>query len=239
MPTTPDSYDEDASRCTHCRRLLFPHELTRWACCLCEDRARTQLAAIPGLYEQLGDSLAPGVAAPNSGKISVSRTAPLPAALTPLDLRAPGGIVSKLQAIEDNWRAVLGRTAGPRSDGIRVFASWRINPGQDVPAHASFLVFNLNWACERYEEVAYDLGVIKELHDQAQSAVAGHWEARVPIGCCPAVGEGNGQPCGAKLKVTPGALEIRCHECGTRWDRNEWLRLGARMRGIPMPGQAA
>lgn len=231
--------DDETPRCTHCRRLLFDYELDRWACTPCEDRARAQLGALPDLYQQLGDSLTPGANPTNSGHVTgATRTAPLPVALAPLNLRAAGGMASKLQAIEDNWRAILGRTAPLRSDGIRVFASWRSNPSADVPMHVNFLIINLQWACERYEEVAYDLGVIRQLHDQAQAVVTGQHEARVPIGSCPAPSDETGQVCGESLRVTPGSLDIRCRGCGTRWDRSEWLRLGARMRGFDVPGAA-
>lgn len=235
MPTNP----EHDTRCTHCQRLLYSNELDRWACTPCEDRARDQLRALPGLYQQLGDKLAPTAVSDSNGKVSTTRIAPLPVALGPLDLLAPGGMAAKLAAIEDDWRSVLGRPAGPRRDRIRVFATWRSNPSSDVPMHTNFLIINLQWACERYEEVAYDLGVIRDLHDQAQGMVTGWRDPRVPIGCCPAVDKETGQACGTRLKVTPGALEIRCHVCGARWDRNEWLRLGAQMRGLPMPGHAA
>lgn len=237
MPNTLN--DDDTPRCTHCQRLLFHHELDRWACNLCEDRAREHLNALPSLYEQLGDALTPTTGNSDGSKVSVSRLAPLPVALAPLDLRAAGGMVSKLQAIEDNWRTVLGRPASPRSDGVRLFASWRSNPGSDVPIHANFLVINLRWACERYEEVAYDLGVIRDLHNHAQTLITGQRESRVPIGHCPAVNENTGQACGEPLRVSPQALSICCRECGTQWDRGEWLRLGAQMRGLPLPGKAA
>lgn len=224
------SYEQEhAYRCTHCPRLLYTDELQRYACRVCEDRATTQLQALPGLYGQLEHVLVPGAASSSGGRVTATRSAPLPTALQPLNLRGPGGIVSLLLDIEDSWRAALGWTV----------ASFRGDYQQTLAAVVPFLVNNLPWACGSYEEVAFDLQVIGRLHAQADGAVTGERDVRVPIGCCPVVHEESGVACGERLKVSPWALTIRCAGCGTSWQRDEWLRLGAAMRGLAVPSIAA
>lgn len=219
---------EPAYRCTHCPRLLYQDELSRYACRICEDRATEQLAALPGLYAQLEAALTPG-ATHTGGRVTATRNPPLPAALQPLNLRGPGGIVTELQFIEDSWRRTLGWTIAP----------FRGSLAQTLGPVVQFLTVNLPWACDAFEEVADDLKAISRLHAQATSAVTGERDARVPIGCCPVVDEETGAPCGEKLKVSPWALVIRCTGCGTSWQRDEWLRLGATLRGFPVPVIAA
>ncbi|MGW7001402.1 hypothetical protein ACWGCW_00895 [Streptomyces sp. NPDC054933] len=227
-----DAYPDDqepAYRCTHCPRLLHHDELSRYACRICEDRATEQVQALGSLYGQLERVLQPGKGAGHGGRVSVGRTAPLPVALQPLNLRGPGGIVTELQFIEDSWRRTLGWTVAP----------FRGNHEQTLADVVPFLVNNLPWACSAYEEVAFDLQVITHLHAQADGAVTGERDVRVPIGCCPVVHEETGIACGERLKVSPWALTIRCGGCGTQWQRDEWLRLGAAMRGLPVSTVAA
>lgn len=219
-----DADQESAYRCTHCPRLLYHDELTRYACRVCEDRATEQVQALASLYGQLKQVLQPGKNGNHGGRVSVGRTAPLPVALQPLNLRGPGGIVTLLLSIEDSWRRTLGWTIAP----------FRGNHEQTLTAVVPFLINNLPWACNSYDEIAYDLKAIGRLHTQARSAVTGEHDTRVPIGCCPVVGEEGGAPCGEKLKVSPWALTIRCTGCGTQWARDEWLQLGAAMRGLPL-----
>jgi hypothetical protein len=220
---------EPAYRCTHCSRLLYQDELSRYACRVCEDGATTQLQALPALYGQLEHSLRPGSTPSSGGRVTTTRSAPLPVALQPLTLRGPGGIVTELQFIEDSWRRTLGWTV----------ATFRGDYQQTLNAVVRFLANNVPWACGSFEEVADDLKVIARLHAQALAAVTGEHDVRVPIGCCPNVDEETGALCGQRLKVSPWAPTIRCGSCGTQWGRAEWLRLGAAMRGIPLPGVAA
>lgn len=220
---------EPAYRCTSCPRLLHHDELTRYACRVCEQRATEQLQALPALYGKLRAALTPSAGHHSGGKVTATRHAPLPVSLQPLNLRAPGGIVTELQFIEDSWRRTLGWTVAPFRGSLE----------QTVGPVVEFLVANLPWACDSFDEVADDLKVIGSLHGQAHGAVTGEREAKVPIGCCPVVSEDSGAPCGEKLRVSPWASSIRCTGCGTQWQRDEWLRLGAILRGIPMAEIAA
>lgn len=228
--TTQATNQDDAPRCTHCRRLLFDTELSRWACRLCEERAAKQLAELPGLYEQLGDALTPGAAVPDGGgKVSVSRSAPLPVALAPLNQVAVGGISASLQAIEDAWRQALGWAIPAPHDQVRVFAAWRGNPGRAVPRHATFLVNNLPWAVEQYAEVAYDMDVISGLYWQARNTLTGT-RPRVIWVVCRALFDDGGE-CGERLGVDINRASVLCQGCGTRWGREEWVGLWEATRG--------
>lgn len=218
-----------AYRCTHCLRLLHADELQRRACRVCEDRATEQVRALPGLYQQLEAVLQPGHAGGSGGRVSVGRSAPLPVALQPLSLRGPGGIVSMLLGIEQRWRIELDWTYLPQRGGYEA----------TLAGTAKVVADNLPWACDQYELVADDLKLIGSLHGQAHAAVTGERDVRVPVGVCPTVSEGSGAVCGERLKVSPWALTIRCGGCGTQWGREDWLRLGASMRGLPMPVVAA
>lgn len=234
MPAHPaQATDSDQqppeTRCAHCPRLLHYDELDRWACRVCEDRAQEHIAALPGLYRQLCDQLAPGATgADAAGHVSgATRSAPLPVSLAALDLIAAGGMVTRLQAVEDDWRRTLG---------WRV-ATFRGSQEQTLGEVTVFLRNNVGWACSRYEDVADDLRLIGDLWARADAVVNGVRERRVPIGCCPVKSEA-GVLCGERLRVSPWALFIKCSGCGTRWDRDEWLKLGAILRGFPVPGAA-
>lgn len=220
---------EPAYRCTHCPRLLHANELGRPACFVCEDRAVEQAQAFPRLYRQLEAALRPGSTSSAGGRVTASRTAPLPVALQPLSLRGPGGIVSMLLGVEQRWRAVLDWAPLPERGGYET----------SLAGAVGVIVNNLPWACSDYPYVGPDLKLIGSLHQQADAVVNGVRDQRVPIGCCPVVDEETGAACGERLKVSPWALAIRCAGCGTKWDRDAWLRLGAAIRGIPMAEIAA
>ena len=231
VPQSPIDHDEQAPayRCAHCPRLLHADELHRYACRVCEDRATEQVRALPALYAMLEDVLTPGRNGGSAGRAPSGRTAPLPVALQPLNLRGPGGIVSMLLGIEQRWRIQLDWTTLPQRGGYEA----------TLTGTAKVVADNLPWACDQYELVADDLKLIGSLHGQAHAAVTGERDVRLPLGMCPTVNEESGAACGERLKVSPWALTIRCGGCGTRWGREEWLRLGAAMRGLPMPVVAA
>jgi hypothetical protein len=221
-PTHPDR--DDAPRCTHCRRGLFDTELHRWTCRPCQDRAAKQLAELPGMYDELGEVLMPGATVTDGGgKVSTSRSAPLPVALAPLNLIAVGGIAASLAAIEDNWRAALGWPIPARADKVRVFAPWRGTPSRAVPKHTRFLANNLPWAVEQYEEIAYDMDVIAILYWQARNTLTGTRPRLIHV-VCRAVYD-DGHECGQRLAVDINRTSVLCQGCGTRWGREEWVSL--------------
>lgn len=231
MPeTAADDYQWPT--CTACSHNLRADETTRWACRLCEDRTRKRLAELPDLFARLNTTAAlmPGArrskSTPNEATRGGGRTAPLPLRLGALDLTAAGGVVTRLQAIEDAWRPVLGRTIAPATDGVRIFAPWRANPGSAVPGHIAFISINLEWACERYESVSQDIEEIRRLHAEVTATLAGDQRAgRVKIGACPVV-LGDGGRCGTLLTATATRPVVQCGGCGARWDGDlEWRLL--------------
>lgn len=230
MPAyTYDLPDDTETRCTSCRRLLFETELDRWACRVCEDNARDQLGQMASLYTELGSRLQPGAGGSNTSRVTgATKTPPLPVALAPLNLRGPGGMTALLLAIEDSWRHTLAWTVAP----------FRGNTEQTLAGVVGFLECNVGWACSRYDEVAEDLKTIRQIHTNATAIVNGTTDTRVPVGCCPAVNLTTGTACAQPLKVSPWALQIRCGGCGSAWQRDEWLRLGAAMRGLSWPPAA-
>lgn len=208
----PDE-DQPANRCTHCPRLLHANEHGRYACYICEDRAREQLLALPGLYDQLGDVLQPG-SSTNDVRITSSPTAaPLPVALQPLDLRGPGGIATQLRAVEDAWRHALGWTVSTFSGTAE----------QTLTVVIPFLTNNLPWACDKYDEVADDLDTIGRLHARARNTATGNQARLIRVVCRYLYDDGT--ECGAKLPVDINRAAARCQTCGTRWGRDEWMGL--------------
>jgi DNA-directed RNA polymerase subunit RPC12/RpoP len=217
--------DQEAEyRCTNCHRLLYHDELQHYACRPCEARGRNQITELAGLYRSLSTALAPGNNANTSGRVRTSRAAPLPVSLHILDMVGPGGIVAELQAIEDNWRSARGRVQGPRNDGVNWFASWRTkSPGHAIADHTTYITYNMRWACESYEEVAYDLGVIRKLHARAETAVAGPSRRCIVVACLAEYDDGT--KCGAELPIDISAAATTCRTCGARWMRDDWVRL--------------
>lgn len=217
MPTTPTpslNEQEPAYRCAGCRRLLFVAELDRHVCFLCEDRASKHLAALPDLYADLGTHALQPSAGIRTVRISGgSKTPPLPVALHPLTLRGPGGIATKLQAVEDDWRRAAGRT----------MATFAGTMEQTVATTVTFLRINLQWACSSYEDVADDLDTISGLYWQAVNVLSGKQPHRIPVRC--RLLYDDGKECGAEMLVDINRTSAKCETCGTRWGREEWVGL--------------
>lgn len=212
--TTLDTYTWPT--CTRCSRNLHTNEIGRYACQICQDRARDDLTGIRALYPHLDTTTA--LIPRSSGhhtRTSTRTHAPLPVNVAVLDLTATGGVASRLQAIEDAWRAALGRHIG----------TWAGSPRQALPVHTDFLVINLERACHQYPEIADDLAALRTLHRECKTAMLTTLDpgtrlpGRVPIGHCPAAtrDDGSGQPCGAPLATTYGSQTVHCNACDTTW----------------------
>lgn len=225
-PTPADDYVWPT--CTACGRDLWVNEVGRYACRPCEDTTNRRLAELPLLFARLNttaalmrDARRPG------GGGSGTKSPPIPPRLDVLALIGPGGAAARLQAIEDSWRIALGRRVEVRSDGKRVFASWRSNPALAVPEHVDFLKINLRVACERYESVGQDVDDLRRLHAECTAvATDTRRPGRVQIGSCPT--PTNDGYCGAPLTASAASHRIHCGDCGARWETlGEWRELRA------------
>jgi hypothetical protein len=233
QPATLDEYDWPTCVTPRCNKQLWVSETGRWVCRPCEDVTATRIAELPTLFRQLDNTAAlmRGARRPGGGT-SGSKTPPIPPRLDVLNLVGPGGVAARLQAIEDSWRQALGWQLQTHADAVRVFASWRSNPAQAVPAHARFIANNLLWACSSYESVGQDIDELRRLHGECKALVDGDRKAgRVQIGACPIrFDEG---VCGTALTATADSHRVRCSGCGTRWETlGEWRELRAAQEAV-------
>ncbi|WP_069883491.1 hypothetical protein [Streptomyces luteocolor] len=195
---------DDAPRCTSCRTLLWDTELAagRYACYRCQDRAGGQLQAVRGMFQRL-DSL-DGLTKPQnaaSGPLG-TREAPIPPRLAVLAQTGPGGVVAQLQAgIEDSWRKALGWTMIPD------------RPHRDIDGVITFLVDNLLWACERYEEIADDLRTIADIHTRLKTLETGEPGPKKFTAYCDTGG------CDGEMRITLWTAHTACPACGTHYDK--------------------
>jgi hypothetical protein len=209
----PDDDPTTDIQCTGCHRNLWPDELTHYTCRACRNRAATHLATITTLWPRLNTTgaLTPTTQGPSAGRRAPNgaHTAPLPLRLHPLTLTATGGVSTRLQAIEDSWRAARGRRLAP----------WAGSPHQAVTAHLAFLRINLDWACESYPEIAQDIDELRRLANEMTTALdPGPSSIRIQIGSCPALPDDATTPCGTPLTASTSTHSVRCDTCGTRWD---------------------
>ncbi|NML55365.1 hypothetical protein HHL19_16475 [Streptomyces sp. R302] len=211
MHTAPDVSDYEWPTCTNprCGRALWPEEAHRHVCRPCEQTVNRLLGELPALFVRLSTTSALLRRVGNRSAAASGRdTPPIPGRLEVLDLTGPGGAAARLQAIEDSWRAALGRRIG----------TWAGSPAQALPVHVTFLRINLEWACEQYAAVDQDLEVIRRLHRDCTTAVSGTPRpAHVGIGTCPAR-DADGALCGEDLSATTAHHRIHCPRCGARWD---------------------
>ncbi|MFD0405602.1 hypothetical protein [Kitasatospora sp. NPDC127116] len=206
--------DAPNTQCAHCPRLLRHNELHRLVCYVCEERATDQLQAMPDLYDQLARVLRPGAVTRNAGHVTgATRTPPLPVSLQALNLRGPGGVVSVLMEIEQRWRIQLDWDHLPSRGGYE----------KSLAGTVKFLANNMRWACGDYEEIAYDLDTISSLHNQAQQTVTGYRPRLIPVTCLAQYDDGT--ECGAQIRMDINRTSVLCLMCGTRWGRDDWVRL--------------
>lgn len=170
----------------------------------CEERLDEGLAALPLLYRQLEQYLAPGRRG-ESGR-SGSRTAPLPVNERVLDLRARGGIEGVVTTWERDARETLGWEPAPFRGDVQ----------QTVDGAVSFLRLQVSWFCDAHPAV-YELAQdIRRLRAECEAVITGERPPRrIPVAC----------PCGAVLKVTIDTPGIRCHGCDQQYGHQEALGL--------------
>lgn len=235
MNEIPDLTDYEWPACTACGKDLWVDEAEagRQACRPCEARTAQRLAELPTLFAQLNTTATLMRGPRRTGTATTgSKEPPIPPRLEVLALTGPGGVATELQAIEDAWRLAFGRKIEPRSDGVRMFASWRIHPATAVPEHVNFLRINLERACERYESIGQDIDDIRRLHAEATAALSterrpGH----VQIGPCPVQLEDG--LCRMLLTATVASSFVRCPNCQTEWDGYAaWRQLRLAQQGV-------
>jgi hypothetical protein len=244
---------------------LWQSELDRLVCWPCEQKTAARITELPALFQQLNQTamLMKGASRTGGGSFG-TRTAPIPPRLEVLNLVGPGGLSTKLQAIEDSWRQALGWAIPPTTDrrttfpiqraadgrtllgqphrDERVYPNWRTpRPGVTVPRHVTFLAGNLRWACERYESIGQDIDTLRRLHGEC-IAIANNEPrpGRIQTGTCPAPADDG--PCGTPLTASTTSHRIHCTTCGTSWDgMGEWrnLRTAQETIALEMAGTAA
>lgn len=216
-----DTPADDTPRCTNCRRALWTTELEagRWVCERCEHTAFEQLRAMPALFRRV-DTLAALMKGSSAGGIgSPNREAPAPLKIGVLNLTAKGGVVTQLQAIEDDWRKVRARPMGPTRHH------------SDIDGVTEFLTINVRWACERYEEVADDLRTIARLHGQLSGIDTGAPPPKRFAVYCAA------KDCNGTLKITLDTEHATCPDCRTAYSKAKLGRLDSQYG--PNPNRAA
>lgn len=169
----------------------------------CEDRIRTNLQALPGLYVQLADALHPGRRG-GDGRTG-TRSAPLPCNLDVLDLRARGGI----EGIVGGWARDLCEREG-----------WTLPEYGTVEAaiegYAGLLLINLPMICDEHPAVKEIADELRQVVGQARRFITGEKPPiRIPVAC----------ECGHILKVTLDMDGIRCPHCQEQYDHSRMLNL--------------
>ena len=204
-----DAPETAAHLCDKCRHPLWDSELAagRWVCGKCEQTAFQRLRELPRLFRGLErlDALLKGSGGGTIG--GPSREIPAPLRLGVLSLTANGGVVTQLQAIEDDWRKTLGWPMG----ATRHHA--------DIAGVTTFLINQLGWISSNYCEVGDDLKTIGKLHARLKSLETGEPRARrFEVHC--------GQPdCTGRMPITMRDDDATCPECGTDYSRTQLMRL--------------
>jgi len=191
--------------CLICHRDLRDYEAGRYTCLICQDRGIAMLRAMPGLYDQLGDLLQPG-SGQDGGRVSGSKTAPLPCSTEILDLRSRGGLVTILASWEDAVRDELGYNA----------ATFRGDYRQTLAGVVAFLAGNAPWIYSSFAAVDEMHDEVRRYHGQARALVVGERPPhRFGVVCT----------CGTTLKITLETPGKKCDQCGTQYGLRELRHL--------------
>ena len=175
----------------------------------CEARLDEGLAALPSLYRELEQHLAPGRRG-DSGRTG-SRTAPLPVNERVLDLRARGGIEGVVTTWERDARETLGWEPAPFRGDVQ----------QTVDGAVAFLRAQVPWFCDAHPAVFELAQDIKRLRAECAAIIGGaRPPRRIPVQCS----------CGTVLKVTLDTPGARCPGCETQYGHAEVLQLPAAAR---------
>ena len=237
--------NQDRPRCAGCGRVLRVEELNlaRIVCFQCEDAVKehlNDLAGPDGLFAQLvwqgADALVPGSRRGSEPNVKTSKSeAPSPVSLQAINLLGAGGVVHTLQRWVGSWYQELGFRQ-PVWRGQHHFVVYLApggvkvrRPGQ-LDNTVKVLLNNLPWACEHRDDFGLFRQDVRRFAEDARSALdpSAERKVRVQVGRCPA--RRDDLVCDQRLTADPFAPEIRCPNCGTRWPRDQWLRLGREQR---------
>lgn len=202
---------DDGTTCVICQRGLREPELGRFACCLCQRRGTERLRDLPTLYAQTAHLLLPGVRG-RAGRVTSSKSAPLPCSEAVLNLRARGGLVTILESWESAFRDDLGFAPAP----------FRGNFEQSLAGAVGWLINAAPWAYSSFAAVDEYHREILQLHGQIKAQVSGEPPARrVTVTCT----------CGATMRITLDTPGRRC-TCGQQYG---WAEL----RQLPLAERTA
>ncbi|MEU6057968.1 hypothetical protein [Streptomyces sp. NPDC047097] len=174
-------------------------------CDRCLQRLDGDLAAIPGLYRQLDQLLAPGARTAGPA-VTGSRAAPVPVDLDVLDLMTAGGpVLGPLETWVRDWASYGYATIGPGGtlDGrvqhaCRTLRSDLARAAREHPAVDEFA-----------DEIR---AITRTLHDRLADQPA---PRRIPVQC----------PCGHVLRVTLHTAGETCPGCRAVYGHTAVLRL--------------
>lgn len=170
----------------------------------CRERLDDNLAALPQLYRQLEEHLAPGRRG-DSGRTG-SRTAPLPVNERVLDLRSRGGIEGVVTTWERVAREDLGWDPAPFRGDVQ----------QTVDGAVAFLRAQVSWFCDAHEAVFELADDVRRVRAECDAIIGGERPPRrIPVTC----------PCGTVLRVTLDTPGARCPGCETQYGHAEVLQL--------------
>ncbi|MFI5985087.1 hypothetical protein ACIBEA_30000 [Streptomyces sp. NPDC051555] len=170
----------------------------------CRDRLDDNLSALPQLYRQLEEHLAPG--SHGDGGRTGSRTAPLPVNERVLDLRSRGGI----EGVVTTWERVA------REDLAWDPAPFRGDVQQTVDGAVAFLRAQVPWFCDAHEAVFELADDVRRVRAECDAIIGGDRPPRrIPVTC----------PCGTVLRVTLDTPGARCPGCEAQYGHAEVLQL--------------
>lgn len=169
----------------------------------CRDRIRDNLDALPQLYRDLAEVLAPGRRG-GDGRTG-TRSAPMPCSLDVLDLRSRGG----LEGVLAGWAADLcerEQWTFPQYGTVEAA----------VEAYAGILLINLPMICDEHPAVRELAEEIRSVANQARRLVTGERPPRrIGVQCA----------CGHVLRITLDVPGARCPSCNVQYGHTELMSL--------------
>jgi hypothetical protein len=205
----------DIPQCVCCSTELHGADYGRQACGRCQDRMTDRLNQIEHDYLELPRHLQRGATVNSGTRSGGSVVAALPVRLDVLNLLGPGGIVTELCAVEDDWRKARGFTV----------QAFRGSAEQTMPKVCKFLRGSLGWACASYEDVADLDQLLARIAGQLRAVVTGEYRRTFAVSCMAEYDDGT--VCGAPIRVGVDILRQVCTGCGAEWTRETFFRLAA------------